>query len=121
MKNHGNKKSTLDSVFNSSKLLQVHTGDQSVLPTPRHSFVALSLPRSAQCPCIVLNSGGNPWKQGERQTHTRQLPGWSLAGGWILRRCKVGDAECVGPMRFALGPFGPYGAATGRAGCHQQS
>ena len=54
MKDHGNKKSKLDSVFNSSKLLQVHTGDQSVLPTPRHSFVALSLPRSAQCPCDIV-------------------------------------------------------------------
>ena len=34
------------------KFSQVHTGDQSVLPTPRHSFVALSLSRSAQCPCF---------------------------------------------------------------------
>ena len=34
------------------QFLQVHTGDQSVLPTPRHSFVALSLPRVAQCPCL---------------------------------------------------------------------
>ena len=33
---------------------QVHTGDQSVLPTPRHSFVALSLPRSAQCPWLFF-------------------------------------------------------------------
>ena len=52
MKPLWNQRAKLDSVFNSSKLSQVHTGDQSVLPTPRHSFVALSLPRSAQCPCL---------------------------------------------------------------------
>ena len=33
--------------------LQVHEVDQTSLPTPRHSFVALSLPRSAQCPCYI--------------------------------------------------------------------
>ena len=74
MKNHGNKKSKWDSVFNSSKLLQVHTGDQSVLPTPRHSFVALSLPRSAQCPCF---SGTMRWEHGKPlepgcDTHTHK-------------------------------------------------
>ena len=30
---------------------QVHEVDQTSHPTPRHSFVALSMPRSAQCPC----------------------------------------------------------------------
>ena len=30
---------------------QVHEVDQTSHPTPRHSFIALSLPRSAQCPC----------------------------------------------------------------------
>ena len=58
MKPPWNQRAKLDSVFNSSKLSQVHTGDQSVLPTPRHSFVALSLPRSAQCPCCS-GKGGN--------------------------------------------------------------
>ena len=30
---------------------QVHEVDRTSPPTPRHSFVALSMPRSAQCPC----------------------------------------------------------------------
>ena len=30
---------------------QVHMTDQVMLPLPRHSFVALGLPRKAQCPC----------------------------------------------------------------------
>ena len=36
------------------RLLQVHTVDQTVHPTPRHSFIALGLPRSAQCPCSLV-------------------------------------------------------------------
>ena len=32
-------------------VVQVHMTDQVMLPLPRHSFVALGLPRKAQCRC----------------------------------------------------------------------
>ena len=32
-------------------VVQVHMTDQVMIPLPRHSFVALGLPRQAQCPC----------------------------------------------------------------------
>ena len=107
MKNHGNKKSKLDSVFNSSKLLQVHTGDQSVLPTPRHSFVALSLPRSAQCPCWTKGTlEAEPLGTGV-YTHTRSMltsPGHSTCSVLhqfitVARRLQVEPEEsgaCTG-------------------------
>ena len=35
-------------------VMQVHMTDQVMLPLPRHSFVALGLPRKAQCPCFYV-------------------------------------------------------------------
>ena len=68
------RKQELDSVFNSFKLSQAHTGDQSVLPTPRHSFVALSLPRSAQCPCVERDEKVPKLLVTEVDTHTHTPP-----------------------------------------------
>ena len=89
MKNHGNKKSKLDSVFNSSKLLQVHTGDQSVLPTPpplpsqifhhlSHAW-ALSTPWQTQC------NEAMPWNPLSRGGHTQRSPSSALFHKTVAR------------------------------------
>ena len=56
---------------------QVHEVDQTSHPTPRHSFIALSLPRSAQCPCN--RKGGEEEKRRSltslQTCHTHTPPG----------------------------------------------
>ena len=56
---------------------QVHEVDQTSHPTPRHSFIALSLPRSAQCSCN--RKGGEEEKRRSltslQTCHTHTPPG----------------------------------------------
>ena len=64
--------------------MQLHTGDQSVLPTPKHSFVAQSLPRSAQCPCRTVQMCQSSLETGvdtliEMDTDVNAVPHASLS------------------------------------------
>ena len=99
----------LDSVFNSSKLWQVHTGDQSVLPTPRHSFVALSLPRSAQCPCMQ-----KPFETGlDTHTHTHQLGTWTSIVMLSGKRCILSQVMMGERLGFSSSIAAPKACLAG--------
>lgn len=59
--------------------LQVHMTDQVMLPLPKHSFVALSLPRKAQCPCCSL----------ETQIEIEKTGNWDFSASQIKTKQKV--------------------------------
>ena len=57
---------------------QVHMTDQVTLPLPKHSFVALGLPRKAQCPC-----SGKKFYVFTEGPRTQPQPGMRNSHKWV--------------------------------------
>ena len=57
---------------------QVHMTDQVMLPLPKHSFVALGLPRKAQCPC-----SGKKFYVFTEGPRTQPQPGMRNSHKWV--------------------------------------